>query len=206
MHLVLPFSLMRNNCTAVWKVCAWLGLGAFIVAVVPVRSGLGADPLLVPPALKGTGQPWKIIIRPAVPDNGPVFYEDSAPQVARDEPTPPAAASRPARPAPQDGPQPAANAAGPDAFANRGTPFLVTYQQAYQSIPFSRSEYEANPNFRHDAALEMMFGTMRPTTIVRQTIPYFSRYPDIFRYRFPVFPYSNQGADTLNSGVFFSPY
>lgn len=197
---------MRCNCAAFWKACAWVGLGAFIIAVFPVRSGLGAEPLLAPAASKAAAQPWKIIIRPAVPDAGQVFYEEEAPQPARDEVTAPAATIRPPRPAPQDGPQAAGNAASPDVFANRSTPALLTYQQAYQSIPFSRSEYEANPSFRHDAALELMFGTMRPTTIVRQTVPYFSRYPDIFRYRFPVFPYSNQGAGTLNSGVFFSPY
>jgi hypothetical protein len=27
------------------------------------------------------------------------------------------------------------------------------------------------------------------------TLPYFSRYPDMFRYRFPVFPYLGGGTD-----------
>lgn len=65
----------------------------------------------------------------------------------------------------------------------------MSYIQAYNSIPFNRTEYEANPAYRHEAALELMFGTMRPTTIVKQTVPYFSRYPDFFRYRHSVFPY-----------------
>src|SRR5262249_5925962 len=51
----------------------------------------------------------------------------------------------------------------------------MTYAQAMASIPFNREEYEANPSYRHDAALEMMFGAMRPTMVVKQNIPYFSR-------------------------------
>ena len=93
----------------------------------------------------------------------------------------------------------------PALTAPAGAPRMLTYQQAYDSIPFSRAEYEANPGYRHDAALELVFGTMRPTTIVRQTIPYFSRYPDMFRYRYTVFPYPNRGGGALNAGVFFSP-
>jgi len=76
----------------------------------------------------------------------------------------------------------------------------MTYAEAYASVPFSRSEYEANPSYRHDAAMELMFGQLRPMTVIRQTIPYFSRYPDMFRYRYPVFPYttSTGGYSNLN--------
>lgn len=42
------------------------------------------------------------------------------------------------------------------------------YQAIYDSIPFSRAEYEANPSYRHDAAMELLFGQMRPTVINRQ--------------------------------------
>ena len=73
----------------------------------------------------------------------------------------------------------------------------MTYIQAYNSIPFSRSEYEANPSYRHDAALELMFGQMRPTSIVKQNVPYFSRYPDFWRQRYPVFPYQG-GTSSVN--------
>ena len=85
--------------------------------------------------------------------------------------------------------------------AASGTPVLrMTYAEAYASVPFSRSEYEANPSYRHDAAMEIMFGQLRPMTVIRQTIPYFSRYPDMFRYRYPVFPYttSTGGYSNLN--------
>ena len=96
-----------------------------------------------------------------------------------------------------------AEAAGAEApvSAASGTPVLrMTYAEAYASVPFSRSEYEANPSYRHDAAMELMFGQLRPMTVIRQTIPYFSRYPDMFRYRYPVFPYttSTGGYSNLN--------
>ena len=71
----------------------------------------------------------------------------------------------------------------------------MSYAEAYAMIPFSRTEYEANPAYRHDAAMEMVFGTMRPTVNARMTLPYYSRYPDMFRYRFPVFPYLGGGTD-----------
>lgn len=76
----------------------------------------------------------------------------------------------------------------------------MTYAQAYAQIPFSRSEYEANPGYRHDAALELMFGVLRPVTVMRQSMPYFSRYPDLFRYRYSVYPYpySGGGTSTVN--------
>ncbi|MGE3314282.1 MAG: hypothetical protein AB7O26_04125 [Planctomycetaceae bacterium] len=47
----------------------------------------------------------------------------------------------------------------------------MSYEEAYRSIPFSRAEYQANPSYRHDAALEIMFGQLRPTTIVRNALP-----------------------------------
>lgn len=82
----------------------------------------------------------------------------------------------------------------------------MTYAQAYAQIPFSRSEYEANPGYRHDAALELMFGVLRPMTVVRSTTPYFSRYPDLFRYRYSVYPYSAAGgsASNMNMNMFWN--
>lgn len=75
----------------------------------------------------------------------------------------------------------------------------MTYLQAMASIPFNREEYEANPSYRHDAALEMMFGAMRPTMVVKQNIPYFSRYPDFFRNRFQIYPYPHGQGPSMNT-------
>lgn len=62
-------------------------------------------------------------------------------------------------------------------------PSQLTYEQAYASIPFRRAEYEANPGYRHDAALELLFGTMRPTTIVRQQAPMTYSPSDFWTHR-----------------------
>jgi hypothetical protein len=45
------------------------------------------------------------------------------------------------------------------------------YAEAYRAIPFNRAEYDANPSYRHEAAMELVFGQMRPTTIVKQMGP-----------------------------------
>lgn len=45
------------------------------------------------------------------------------------------------------------------------------YQQVYDSIPFSRAEYLANPAFRHEATMEILFGEMRPTVVHKQDTP-----------------------------------
>ena len=60
--------------------------------------------------------------------------------------------------------------------------------------------------YRHDAALELMMGTMRPTTNMRMTMPYFSRYPDLFRYKYPVFPYPGMGdgSSGMNMNMFWN--
>jgi hypothetical protein len=101
-----------------------------------------------------------------------------------------------------------ADAAGPGlpVSAASGKPAMrMTYAEAYAQIPFSRSEYEANPGYRHDAAMELMFGTMRPMIMSRTTTPYFSRYPDMFRYRFPVYPYSaGLGNGTSNTNMWWN--
>jgi hypothetical protein len=35
------------------------------------------------------------------------------------------------------------------------------YRAVYDSIPFSRAEYDANPNFRHDTTMEILTGKLR---------------------------------------------
>ena len=45
------------------------------------------------------------------------------------------------------------------------------YQQIYNSIPYRRSEYLANPSYRHDTTVEILFGQMRPTVVHRQDQP-----------------------------------
>jgi hypothetical protein len=42
------------------------------------------------------------------------------------------------------------------------------YRQIHRSIPFSRAEFDANPSYRHDAAMEILTGNARPQKTVVQ--------------------------------------
>jgi hypothetical protein len=61
------------------------------------------------------------------------------------------------------------NAAGADAEADAAaTPAKVnpaSYWAIYESIPFLRSAYDANPAYRHDATMELLTGNARPSVI-----------------------------------------
>lgn len=41
------------------------------------------------------------------------------------------------------------------------------YARVYNSIPFNRTEFEANPNYRHDSTMEILTGNSRHQTIVQ---------------------------------------
>lgn len=47
----------------------------------------------------------------------------------------------------------------------------ASYNEVYHSIPFSRSEYLANPNYRHEATIELLLGQIRPKTVTNVTAP-----------------------------------
>lgn len=46
----------------------------------------------------------------------------------------------------------------------------ASYSEVYNSIPFRRSEYLANPSYRHDATIELMLGQIRPKTVTNVTV------------------------------------
>jgi len=51
-------------------------------------------------------------------------------------------------------------------------PLLVrNYDAVYQSIPYHRAEYLANPSYRHEATMEILFGQLRPTVVHRTDTP-----------------------------------
>ena len=53
-----------------------------------------------------------------------------------------------------------------------GTAQTNDYAKVYSSIPFNRSEYNVNPSYRHDSAMEIMTGNARHQTILRHsTVP-----------------------------------
>lgn len=126
------------------------------------------------------GQPWTIRITPAIRAAVPVVAAVEAALPPAPEPgdvafAPPAlppvtavAATVLSQPAP----------AGDDhgivitpARPQRVTTAGDSYDEVYQSIPYSFSEYLANPSYRHDATMEILFGQLRPTTIVRNVEP-----------------------------------
>lgn len=134
-----------------------------------------AAPAIAPAPLPATEQPWQIGIYPKVVEQEIVTAERLVSTTA----TGPV----------QAGPAEAAPVGTVVPVQYACPPARISYKDAYEQIPFSRAEYEANPGYRHEAAMELVFGAQRPTTIVKQTTPYFSRYPDSFRHRSPVFPY-----------------
>lgn len=40
------------------------------------------------------------------------------------------------------------------------------YRRIYNSVPFSRAEYLANPNYRHDSTMEILTGNARHQTVI----------------------------------------
>jgi hypothetical protein len=59
----------------------------------------------------------------------------------------------------------------------------IRYEDVYASIPYRRAEYLANPGYRHEAALELMFGQMRPKTVVSRSAPQVLPLPAFSVYR-----------------------
>lgn len=166
-----------------------------------VVGALCGGPLLADdlPAAAGDAS-WTIVIRPLPAESGPVAGVAAVPALPTvpAPPVPPPPYTEPAE-TPGAGAAPQSGLPGDALPMELLSPFgpRMSYVVAYDQIPFNRSEYEANPSYRHDAALELMFGQLRPTTIMRQTSPYFSRYPDFFRYRYPVYPYPPTGFGAL---------
>ena len=61
-------------------------------------------------------------------------------------------------------------------------PQAMNYKDIYFAIPFNRAEYNANPSYRHEATMEILFNQLRPTVIQRST-------SNVYQYN-----YGNNGA------------
>jgi len=122
---------------------------------------------------------WTIVIRPAkrapqapapeidsASDIRPAINEEDAP--APESVSKPAQASREAKPM---GPELPPQLVPQFSTTLPAGPPRMTYAEAYAAVPFSRAEYEGNPVYRHQAALELMFGVQRPTTLVQNYTP-----------------------------------
>lgn len=68
---------------------------------------------------------------------------------------------------------------------------LSDYIRAYDAVPFNRTEYDANPSYRHDAAIELLTGKLRKRVTINKSytspdVPEFSPESGSFLY-----PYSD---------------
>ncbi len=134
--------VVTSRSAAVWQPAAETGIE--VIPAVFVQSA-------VPPA-------------PASPEP-PSTLEDAT--TSEEAPAPPAI---PPEPLPID-PEPTAtegraeSASCPPGSADWGR----RYRAIYESLPFRRSEYNANPSYRHEATMELLLGQLRPTVIHRGT-------------------------------------
>lgn len=134
----------------------------------PPALAAGQGPVIQPASAQASDP--SVVIAPAV------FSQTQPPQAAKED-VPPA----------------------PTAGVNRDPVLLAQqYREIYNAIPFLRSEYDANRSYRHDAALEILFGQMRPTVVHRGTVDVKVTTPTV---RYIPSPYSKYG---MNS--FFYPF
>lgn len=126
-------------------------------------SGSGADPATNPTEDKTPST------APALPTEPPAPPATGNAKKPEDVPAAPAVPAGPAAPAatPQPLPPDHAYAYPPPAIPG-GRP---SYAEIYASIPFIRSEYNANRSYRHDTTMELLFGQMRPTVVNKYAGP-----------------------------------
>jgi hypothetical protein len=97
----------------------------------------------------------------------------------------------------------------------------LCYSWIYENIPFMRSEYIANPSYRHDATMEILLGQLRPVVAPRpepQPRPHGTLFPyenDLIRpysyysmgagagYGRGPLPYGAPGAYGVNYNVYY---
>lgn len=182
---------IRLRWTVIGLACAAVCLNDAQAGQPTLEPGSAPEILIVPanydPADEGGYTRNRGEVAPGHRADGPVW---NAPRTAL------AAQAAPPRSAPEDDapPQPGDGSDGPRPGAEAASmpmlpPFpLMSYADAYSTVPFSRTEYEANPSYRHDTAVELMFGQMRPTTIMRQLEPHVLRYPEFYRFPFSRYP------------------
>lgn len=149
---------------------------------------------------------WKVTIAPAgvqsglAGGQGPVIQPASAQASDPSVQIIPAVFSQPqpAEASPAKAPA-AALKDGPVSTAPRDPVLMAQqYREIYNALPFLRSQYDANPTYRHDTTMELLFGQMRPMTIHRTTIDVKQQQPSV---RYVPSPYNKYG---MNS--FFYPF
>lgn len=76
------------------------------------------------------------------------------------------------------------------------------YRRIYQSIPFNRAEYNVNPSYRHDTAMEILTGNSRHQTVVQHSTMPVARE----RLRSRVLPYRYNNYRRGLNYYFYFPY
>lgn len=139
---------------------------------------------------------WKIEIRPAARK-----FADKVTPASNEEAAPaPESVAAPRLEKDSNGPQLIGPPLPPSAVTAMPVP-RMSYAEAYAAVPFSRTEYEANPGYRQQAAMELMFGTLRPLTMVQNYTPRASRYPDFYQM-----PYGRSDTQHINIRSFGGGY
>jgi len=113
------------------------------------------------PALYGTqtfGDPQPLPMHAAPYDDGQPWVMDIRPSLK----VPHAVVENPPLP-PSDADARSCEGCG------RAQASAADYARIYESIPFNRAEYNANPTYRHDSAMEILTGNARHQTIVRHS-------------------------------------
>lgn len=177
----------------------WFHL-TLIVTLIALASQAKAGDVTV---RNDDGTPWTIRISPAIPAP-PAPSEAALPAPAPEStevainPAIPAATSVVTQPVPQS------NDFGiqiipavPRNVAVNGQ----TYDDVYRAIPYSLTEYLANPSYRHDAAMEVLFGALRPTTVHRELPAQVAEQPEWTPYR----PYLNAQWDYFQTAPLLRP-
>lgn len=67
-----------------------------------------------------------------------------------------------------------------------GVPQVRAYKAIYDAIPFNRTEYLANPSYRHETAMELLTGNQRQIVVHRNYTPQLNQASP----RFPLFLYN----------------
>ena len=86
------------------------------------------------------------------------------------------------------------------------------YSRIYNSIPFNRVEYDANPNYRHDSTMEILTGNARHQTIVQHNFEHkqpVQRIPAPNRPSRILTPFSSSGllyGGPFGFGLGFGPW
>ncbi len=133
---------------------------AWVVAIEPGVSNAG---LLKRLALQDTDA-GRAVPSPVEPGDTPPADEFALPEVAPGN-------LQPADQAPADDtgviitPADAREEASEDQATERAKVDSSNYWAIYDSIPFLRSQFNANPAYRHDATMELLTGNARPSVI-----------------------------------------